>query len=653
MPERLKLFEPIKIGRLTVKNRIEAAPAHPALATADGLITRELIDYYKAKAKGGAGIVTVGESVVDREYAVTHGGQLILDNDNIIPSLYQLSEAIKRYGAKASIELNHGGRQTIPSLIGGRMPIAPSSIPSHFHEILAGHPITVQEMDRDMIESVTENFAAAAFRLRWAGFDMVLLHGGHGWLLAQFLSPYSNKRTDEYGGSLENRARFPLQVIRRIREKVGADFAIEYRMSANELVPGGLTTEEAVEFARMIEHEVDCIQVSVGLFGEPSTIPYFHPPTYLPYASNIKYAARIKQAVSIPVTAVGGIMDPETAEQILKEGKADLVAMARALIADPAFPSKTYHHRNDEIIPCLRCNECLGKVAAFLPLRCEANPVTGRETEFPFLRVTENKKRVLVVGGGPAGLESAGVAASRGHNVTLLEKNEKLGGNLTGASIPPFKEDMRRFLNYLVKWVRGLPVEVKMATEATPELVRELGPDTIILAVGAEPLIPDMPGVERPNVIWAGDVLVNGGEGVGDRVVVAGGGLVGCETALFLAQQGKKVVVVEMMDEAATDLNMISRTLLLELLGKHGVEIKIGVKVEEILEDGALVVDKHSNRVKIEAHSIVLALGFRSRVDVVKSLEELAPEVYTIGDCVTPRKLINAIHEAFNVAVEL
>lgn len=533
------------------------------------------------------------------------------------------------------------------------MPIAPSPIPSHFHEMLAGHPITVQEMDRDMIESVTENFAAAAFRLRWAEFDMILLHGGHGWLLAQFLSPYSNKRTDEYGGSLENRARFPLQVIRRIREKVGPDFAIEYRMSANELVPGGLTIEEAVEFARMIEHEVDCIQVSVGLFGEPSTIPYFHPPTYLPYAGNVKYTARIKQAVSIPVTALGGIVDPETAEQILKEGKADLVAMARAIIADPAFPSKTYRHRNDEIIPCLRCNECLGKVAVFLPLRCAANPVTGRETEFPSLQAAEIKKRVLVVGGGPAGLEAAGVAASRGHNVTLLEKSEKLGGNIAVACIPPFKEDMRRFLNYLVRWVEGLPVEVKLATEATPERVKELNPDVIILAVGAEPLIPDMPGVNGPSVIWAGDVLTSGGGSLGERIVVAGGGLVGCETALFLAQQGKKVVVVEMMDEAATELNMISRTLLLELLEKNDVEIKTGVKVEEILEDGVMVIDKFLNRVKIEANSIVLALGFRSRIDVVKSLEELAPEVYTIGDCVTPRKLINAIHEAFNVAVEL
>lgn len=647
-----RLFEPIKIGKLIVKNRIEAAPAHPSLATADGLVTRDLIDYYKAKAKGGAGIVTVGESVVDREYAVTHGGQLIIDNDNIIPSLYQLAEAIKRYGAKASIELNHGGRQTIPSLIGGRSPIAPSPIASPFHEKLAGHPITVQEMDKEMIETVIQNFAAAAFRLRWAGFDMVLLHGGHGWLLAQFLSPYSNKRTDEYGGSLENRARFPLQVIRRIRERVGPDFAIEYRMSANELVPGGLTTEEAVQFAQMIELEVDCIQVSVGLMAEPATIPYFHPPTYLPHAPSAHYAARIKEAVDIPVTCVGAIVDPEMAEQILKEGKADLVAMARGLIADPAFPLKAQRRKSDDIIPCIRCNECLGNVASFLPLRCAVNPVTGRETEFSSIQAAKNRKRVLVAGGGPAGLQAAGLAALRGHDVTLFEKSEKLGGNLTIASIPPFKEDMRRFVDYLTKWVKGLGVDVKLGIEVTPETIKAVGADVMILALGAEPIIPDIPCSAKSNVIWAGDVL-QGKDDVGSRVMVAGGGRVGCETALFLARQGKHVIVVEMADEAMTDLNAISRTLLLELLAKEEVKIKTGVKVEEILEDGALVVDKGLNREKINSDTVVLALGMKSRTDLVKPLERLAPEVYTIGDCMNPGKLKDAIHQGFNIAVEI
>ena len=650
--ELKKLFEPIKIGKLNVRNRIVAAPTLPCLAMPDGHASRELIEYYKAKAKGGAGIVTVGESAVDREYAVTHAGQLILDSDKFIPSLSELAEAIKRYGAKASLELCHGGRQTLPELIDGRRPIAPSPMSSRFHEILAGHKIPVQEMDAKAIEEVIDHFANAAFRLQRAGFDMALVHGGHGWLLAQFLSPYTNKRTDAYGGSLENRARFPIEVIEAIRKKVGSGFAIEYRMSGNELVPGGLTIEEAVKFAKMIEDKVDCIHVSAGMMAEPATIPYFHPPTYLPHAPNVPLAARIKKAVNVPVTCVGAIVDPEMAENILQQGQADLVAMARGLIADPAFPQKARASKSYEIIPCTRCNECLGRVATFLPLRCAVNPVTGRETEFNSIQAAQKRKKVLVVGGGAAGLEAACVAASRGHHVTLFEKTEKLGGNLAIAAIPGFKGDMRRFLDYLLSRVKYLTIDVKLATEASAANVKAVSPEVMILAVGAEPLIPNIPGVSRPNVVWAGDVL-SGKSDLGQRIVVAGGGLVGCETALFLAQQGKRAVVVEMTDQVATDLNPVSRILLLELLDKQGVVIRKEVKLEGILENGVVVIDKDWNREKIDTDSVVLSLGLVPRTKVVENLEGLVPEVYAIGDCVSPRKLMDSVHDAFNVAVEI
>ena len=443
-----KLFEPFQLGPLTLKNRIVAAPSLPCLAHADGSPSTELIDYYKTKARGGAAIVTVGESPVDGDFAISHLGQLNIGEDRMIPWLCKLAEAIKQYGAIASLELCHGGRQTLPSLIDGRHPIGPSPISSKFHEALAGHPIAVQEMDLGMIETVQENFASAALRLKRSGFDMCLLHGAHGWLLAQFLSPFSNKRSDRYGGSLENRARFSIEVIDRVRDRVGSDFAIEYRLSGGEQVPGGLTLEEAIEFAKMIENKVDCIHVSTGLFGEPYTLPLIHPTNYLPHGTNVHLAHKIKAAVTVPVTCVGSISDPGMAEKIITDGKADLVAMTRPLIADPDLPVKARRNKVPEIIPCTRCLECLGRVANFLPIRCTVNPKTGRETECSTIRPANSSKRVLIAGGGPAGMQAAITAAERGHRVVLFEKENRLGGNLFFADFP---QDHAGFLGNLLR----------------------------------------------------------------------------------------------------------------------------------------------------------------------------------------------------------
>lgn len=651
-----KVFEPIKIGKLEIKNRIEFSPMDTCLATPEGWVTRELIEFYKARARGGAGIITVGDSPIDYDYAKNHNGLINLGDDRVIPGLSELAEAVQRFGAKISIELNHGGRLVPPDVLRGKRPLAPSPIPPAGPVAPGGAKrVHIQEMDQDMIDEVIEKYAAAAYRCLRAGFEMIMLHGAHGHLLAQFLSPATNKRTDHYGGSLENRARFPLEVLAAIRKKVGSRLAIEYRISATELVPGGLTVEETIEFLKMIEDQIDLVHVSVGTMSDPEVIPHVIQPAYFPHAYNVHYAEKIKKALCIPVVAVGSIADLELADRIIAEGRADLVAMARALIADPDLPNKTRFGRHREVRPCVRCDYCGGQRSVLsLPVRCAVNPVTGRELEFGSIRPAEEKKKVVIVGGGPAGMEAAIVASMRGHRVILYEKEEKLGGALTMASAPPFKADMKRFLEWLVQTTRSHPVEIKFSTEATPETILNEQPDVIILAVGAKPVIPEIPGGNRSNVVWAGDVHLDRVK-VGERVVVAGAGMTGCEVALHLAQQGKKITLVDIVGpaEIARDMTDTNRTGLMQLLRRYNVEFRLEVKLEEVTERGVVVVDRRWERHEIPADTVVLSLGFRSRREVVEAFTGMAPEVYVVGDCWQPRNLRAAIHDAFNVAVEI
>lgn len=646
------LLRPLQIGPVIAKNRVEAAPTLPCLANVDGSVSTELVDYYRAKARGGAGIVTVGESAVDADYGITHAGQLFLDHDNKIPGLSRLADAIHRYGALASIELCHGGGQTIPSLIGGRNPVAPSVMASKLHETLAGRPIQVQVMDLAMIDQVVENYATAALRAKKAGFDMILLHGGHGWLLAQFTSPRTNKRDDEYGGTLQNRARFPVRVLERIREICGPDFAIEYRFSADELLSDGMSQEEGVQFARYIEDKVDCFHASCGTMSDMSLIPYVHPAYFLPQGRNVHYAARLKETVDKPVTAVGAIVTLELAERVVAQGQADMVAMARPLIADPYLPKKTLGCREKDVVPCIRCNECLARVARFIPVRCATNPRTGLETELANLPAAGVARKVVVVGGGPAGMEAAAVAAERGHEVVLFERGARLGGNLFVASRPPFKDEMKRFHEYLVNRVGTLPIDVRLGVAADAALIAGEKPDWLILAVGAEPALPAIPGIRDANLLWAGDVFADV-VSTGERVVVAGGGGIGCETALHLARQGKTVVVAEMLDQAALDYNFVNRSMLLNLLAEEGVDVRAGSRVVAFSDSGIKVIDKTGTEGEILSDHVVLALGMTPRAATVEALRDAAPQVAVIGDCAKPRLIIDAVREGFEAAIEI
>ena len=642
------VWEPIKIGKLTAKNRIEAAPTVVALARADQSVGPELIEFHRAQAQGGAGIVTVGESPIDWEKAFTQAAGVNLGREWVVPGLSNLADAIKRGGAIASIQLQHGGRQAIPDLIEGN-PIGPSGMRGKFAEDRRRDEVVVEEMTPEMMDHVADNYAAAALRAKNAGFDMVMVHGGHGWLLAQFISPLANQRTDEYGGSIRNRARFPIMVCRRIKEVCGQDFPIEYRFSATDLVPGGLELPEAIEFAKIMDDEVDAFQVSSGMISDPTTYPYTLCADYLEYGENAERTAEIKRAVKKPVAVVGAIPHLEFGGQLIADGKADMVALCRPLIADPALPKKTMKGRSADIRPCIRCNECTMRVGHILPVRCSVNPVAGQEDYYFTYPPARSKKKVVVVGGGPAGMEAALVAAERGHAVVLFEEEDKLGGNLKAFSGLPFKLDAKRLLDYMTKQVRDSAIDVRLGAHADAAAVKAEAPDELVIAVGAEPFWPSIPGLSKDRAVWAGEVTA--GAPTGQRVVILGGGTTGCETALFLAGQGKQVTIVETKSELAADFNPCNRTMLLEFLGRDKVDIRLDTTVEAVKDGAVTVVGADGERTEILADTIVQALGVKPRGKTAEELKGLAPEVHVVGDVLRPRILYDSIHEAFDAAM--
>ncbi|HUW64347.1 MAG TPA: FAD-dependent oxidoreductase [Spirochaetia bacterium] len=652
------LFSPLQFGRVTVKNRLECSPVDSTLGSPDGFVTREMIEWTRARARGGAGIVTVGDTGIDYEYAKTHEFGLNLGDDRVISGLFTLVEAVHRYGAKLSIELNHGGRISPPRFIGGRAPLAPSPLPSATEILVAeleGKKLDYvpTEMTQAHIDTVVGRFADAVYRCQQAGMEMVLIHGGHGHLLAQFVSPLTNKRTDRYGGSLANRARLALEVLDAVRRKVGDRVALEYRISAEELVPGGMTVEETLEFAKMIQDKIDLLHVSVGLLAEPETIPRMIQPTYVPHGINVHYAELFKKQLKVPITTVGSITFA-MAQDIIAGGKADMVAMGRAFIADPDAARKVQRGEVDSVRPCIRCDTCGQLVNQSLPIRCAVNPVAGRELEFKDAARPLGQKKVVVAGGGPAGMEAARTAAGRGHEVVLFERDVRLGGALIVAAAAPLKGDMKDYLDWAVRTTMNTSgVTVKLNTEATPESIRAEMPDALVVAVGATPWLPDLPGAAGPNVFWAGDVLLGKVE-AGDRVVVAGAGVTGCETALYLAGQGKKVTLVDMLSRVAEEATLNNMIALSGMLRAHDVAIKTRVKLESITGTGAVIIDGNWERTEIPCDTVVLSLGFKPRTEMVRALAGLAPAVYVVGDCGRQRgNLWHATTGGFDAAMEI
>jgi 2,4-dienoyl-CoA reductase-like NADH-dependent reductase (Old Yellow Enzyme family)/thioredoxin reductase len=626
-----KLMQPFCLKNIKLRNRIVMAPMLSRLCDPEGIVSPKLIDYYAERAKGGAGLIIVEYCYIDEKESKANPGQLGVYDDQLIAGLGDLAEAIQEWGAKSILQICHAGRSTSAKYM-GRQPIAPSAMPSFTGEM-------AREMTFEEIEAAIESFAEGARRARTAGFDGVELHGTHGYLMAQFLSPYTNRRTDKYG---RDRGLFALETLARVRSRVGSDYLVGYRMSGEEFVEGGVTLKETKAFAKRLEEGgIDYIHVSAGI---PETGQYSIMPMYLPRGFLLPLAEGIKSAVTVPVMAVGALHDPDLAEQTLQKNRADLIVMGRALIADPELPQKIQSGQLEDIRTCLRCNDgCSSRVRQNKTQRCAINAEVGRERQMRFHPVSK-AKHVCIVGGGPAGMEAARVLALRKHRVTLIEKEKELGGLLRYAAVPDFKAELRSFLRYLKTQVEKLGVEILLNHRATPEVVREIKPDSVVLAAGSTVRLPDIPGAGKPFVATFGELLF-GEFKAGERVVVAGGAAMGCEIAAHLAASGKKVTLVEMLGDLATDMEMRARLALLQLLKERGVKILTHWKLEKIDNGYVLLVGRDWKREEVATDSVILALGLTSNQELVKPLRESFSELYVIGDCVEPRKIYQAIHE--------
>jgi 2,4-dienoyl-CoA reductase-like NADH-dependent reductase (Old Yellow Enzyme family)/thioredoxin reductase len=654
------VFSPLRIRGVDFKNRLEMAPPSPNLADREGRVTTEFVDFFRPIARGGVAVIHVGNSVVDIREACDEERQLDLGSDDCILPLTRFVEMCRGYGALASLEINHNGKDSDFDRT-GKAPISASSfIPSSeiWRARMRGRdPVATIAMDHAKIRETVEKYAAAAYRCKRAGFKMCMIHGGHGNLISQFASPRYNKRDDDYGGPLENRARFAVEVLDRVRERCGEDFVIEYRISADEIHPDGMHFEETLRFIELIQRRIDILHVSAGLHGDFEYMRYWWQNYLMDRMYNVHYAADIKKAFpSLRVCAVGSIMNIAQAEAILASGSADFVAMCRPLLADPEMPRKYALGREEDHRPCIRCQYCGLRLTIPAVINCAVNPFLGNETEFPEARVkkAEVRKRAAVVGGGPAGLQALQTLCERGHDVTLYEKSGRLGGNIVAGSALPFKQDVRDYLDYLVRRANKAPARILLGTEATREVLDAERYDALIIAVGSSPVIPPLPGIHKPHVHWAAEADSGRVEARG-RTVIAGAGAVGIECAIGLKRAGKDVTVVEMapdMSNLRVSAGGVSMELM-SLVKELDIPIHLNCKLEEITDATVICSDpRTSQRIAFPADTVLLALGMSPRRDVVDALRRCAPEteVFVVGDAAEVGNIATAVQSAFRAA---
>ena len=638
-----KVFEPIKIGRMEVKNRIVAAPTVVAYADEHGYVTQRLMDIYAERARGGAGLVTV-EATYVRQDGRMFSRMLGIHTDYHVIGLSELADIIHQAGAKASLQIMHGGRQAPPHIIGGQ-PVAPSDCAP-----LMG--IIPRALTTKECEELTDCFATAALRVKNADFDAVMFHGTHGFLLQQFMSPYTNDRTDKYG----DRLAFVTEVLAKTRALVGKDFPIIYRAAADEFLGDkGITlnlfTKEIVP--ALLKAGVDCLDITGGVF---ETLDQVIGALYTPRGFMLPLAEATKEVANVPVAIAGRINDPKLAEKIISDGKADMVALSRPLLADPAFVRKMEQGLEKEIRKCIACNACL-------PLgervtRCAVNPELGRERAYRIWpALTLRRKKVLIIGGGVAGMEAGRVAALRGHDVSLWESEGRLGGlvNLAAALPRLFTHELSNIVEWLSGQLRQLPVNIQLNKEASAELIEQFQPEVVILAVGSQIALPQIPGINRASVITL-DQYLAGKARVGEKVAVIGAAY-GTEVAVSLGREGKKVTVLEEGGPeqmfAAPYMDVIRMVALPKLVQEHQVPILAGIKVKEITEKGVRYTTQEGKEEALEADNIILALRRQPRAELSKALKGKVKELYEIGDCCAPRRILSAIHDGAYTAREI
>jgi len=642
MTQFTHLFEPIKVGNVELKNRMVMLAIGTGYPEPDGTVGDRLLNFYIERARGGVGLVVAPFIPFDMAIPFIPG----LYDDRFIPSARRLTDAVHAYGTKIAPQFL-GQYFWVNKKTGAFEFIAPSAV---FNKMIGTTP---RALSLEEIHLLVDEYGEAGSRAREAGFDAIELPMGIGYLLNRFISPCTNKRTDEYGGTLENRMRFPLEIIDRIHKCAGEDYPIICRVSVEEYMEGGHTLEDSKKVVSILEAAgVQAIDVQVGWHECPVPLVVMS----VPRGAFVYLAEETKKVVNIPVIAAYRINTPELAEQILADGKADLIGLGRALLADPEFPNKAKEGRSDEIRSCIACSNCLDNIltgyksGTMSPAICSLNPRLGKEAEYT-IEPAGVVKKVLVVGGGPGGMEAARVAALRGHQVTLCEKGEELGGQLRVACLPPYKDELGSLIKNMAIQVRKAGVEVRLNTEVTSELVEKENPDVLVLAVGATPLIPDIPGVGQDNVVTAVDVLTRR-KIVGETAVIVGGGMVGCEAAEFLADLGKKVTIVEMLPKIGSDYGATYRHVVLRRLRETGIKMETNVMVEEITDRG--VKAKRDGAAEFfPGDTVVLAVGFKSNKELGERLSGKVPAPYSIGDCVEPRRVKEAIEEGFVLAREI